>query len=55
MANEKLNREATIKNILEKCEDGIDMEAFNKNANAERGDEFLIDSALYWETEIVYQ
>lgn len=49
----KINKEATIKNILEKASGKIkDINAFNEKVKDE---EFLKDSALYWEAEIVYE
>lgn len=53
MSKKKINREATVKNILEKAKGSIkDINAFNEKV---KDDEFLVDSALYWEAEIVYE
>jgi hypothetical protein len=49
----KINREATIKNILKKAKGSIkNMDSFNAKIENE---EFLKDSALYWEAKIVYE
>ena len=50
MNNKKLDRETTIDNIIEKAGDNI--KDIDKLLNAD--DEFLIESAMLWEAEIVY-
>jgi hypothetical protein len=52
MTKKKLNKEATIQNILEKAKGHItDMDAFNKLMQDE---ENIRDAAMLWEAEIVY-
>ena len=51
MSNRKLDREATIRNIVQVAGDSIrDIEEL-KNAD----DEFLVESAMLWDVEIVYK
>ena len=53
MTKKKLNKEATIQNILEKAEGHItDIDNFNKLMQDE---ENIRDAAMLWEAEIVYE
>jgi hypothetical protein len=52
MSNKKINKEATIKNILKAAEGHItDIDAFNKLMTS---NEEIEDAAALWEAEIVY-
>ena len=51
MKDQKLNREATIQNIVEKAGDKIK----NIDSLKAKDDEFLIDSADLWGVEAVYE
>lgn len=53
MTKRKLNKEATIQNILEKAKGHItDIDNFNKLMQDE---ENIRDAAMLWEAEIVYE
>jgi len=51
MKDQKLNREATIQNIVENAGDKIK----NIDSLKSKDDEFLIDSAFLWGAEAVYE
>jgi hypothetical protein len=55
----KLNREATIQNILNKCNSGIgmtiDVAKFNERIKEADSNEFIIDAAGFCGTEVVYE
>ena len=51
MSNKKLDREATIKNIVAAAGDNIRDAKELETAD----DEFLVESAMLWEAEIVYK
>ena len=52
MSHRKIDKEATIKNILEAAEGHIkDMEAFKELMKNEQD---IIDTALLWDAEVVY-
>ena len=51
-SKKKLNKTATIQNILKAAEGNIkDMDAFNELMKDEQD---ILDSAMLWEAEIVY-
>ena len=53
MSAKKIDKEATIKNILKAAEGNItDIDAFNKLMKKE---EDILDAALLWDAEIVYK
>jgi len=53
MSNKKLNKEATIRNIREVAGENIkDIDKFNKLMEAE---EDILDAAMLWDAEIVYE
>ena len=53
MAKKKLNKEATIQNILEKAKGNInDMDAFNALM---KNEEDIRDAAMLWDAEIIYE
>ena len=52
MNGKKINKEATIKNILEAAEGNIrDMDAFEKQMENEQD---ILDACILWEAEVVY-
>jgi hypothetical protein len=52
-SKKKLNREATIQNILKAAEGNIkDMDAFNELM---KNEEDILDSAMLWDAEIIYE
>lgn len=51
MSRKKLDREATIKNIIEAAGDNIRDAEELQTAD----DEFLVDAAMLWEAEVVYK
>jgi hypothetical protein len=51
MSNKKLNREATIENIVKAAGDNI--KDIDKLLTAD--DEFLVEAAMLWDVEIVYK
>ncbi len=53
MSHRRINKEATIRNIRDKAEGHIkDQEAFDKLMTNEQD---IIDAALLWDAEVVYQ
>jgi hypothetical protein len=49
--NKKLNRIATLDNIIEKAGDSI--KDIDKLRNAD--DQFLVEAAMLWEAKVVYE
>ena len=58
MAKKKLNKKATIKNILDKANRSIgisiDTVKFNEKAKAKDGEKFIKEAAVFCEVDIVY-
>jgi len=58
MNQKTLNKEITIQNILNKCNNNsnisIDINKFNQRVKEDNSEEFIIDAAIFCDTEIVY-
>ena len=56
--DKKVNREATIKAIIDKCNSGIGwdikIDEFNKMV-AEQGEEFIITAASFCQVEVIFE
>ena len=60
MENEKkVNKEATIKAIIDKCNKEIGttikIDEFNKKIAGPNGDEFLLTAASFCEVDVIYE
>lgn len=57
--DKKINREATIQAIIDKCTAGIGwsmkLDEFNKKIAGPNGDEFLVDAASFCQVEVIYE